>query len=87
MSMVSEFLVLGVIGSVVLGPRKMAKLSADAARLMQKFKAVQQDFTQHLQSELNPVLAAPTAPSVVEPGSPVHPVSHQDAPDSNKEHL
>jgi Sec-independent protein translocase protein TatA len=76
--MVSEFLVLGVIGSIVLGPKKMVKLSADASRLMQKFKSVQQDFTRQLETELNPSPIAPSALSIVEPGAPVHPPSHED---------
>lgn len=52
MSFISEFLVLGIIGSVVLGPKRMAKLAADATRMMNKLKAVQQELSSQLQNEL-----------------------------------
>lgn len=69
MSFVTEVMVLGAIGSLVLGPKRVAKLTADVTRFMRKMKAMQNDLTRQLQSELeekdlqNPKVAQPVTPS------------------------
>ena len=71
MSFVTEMMVLGAIGSLVLGPKRVAKLTADVTRVVRKMKAVQQELTTQFQSEVaaadlrKPNLAQPITPSQV----------------------
>ena len=53
MSMMSEVLVLGALGSVVLGPKKMAKLAADISRVLEKLKTSKNELAAALQNELS----------------------------------
>lgn len=68
MSFISEFMVLGLIGSVVLGPKRVAKLVADGTRMMNKLKAVQAELSTQLSTELaESDLRAPKAAQHITP--------------------
>lgn len=69
MSFVTEMMVLGAVGSLVLGPKRVAKLTADVTRVVRKMQSVQQELTTQFQTELaeaelrKPYLAQPITPS------------------------
>lgn len=69
MSFVTEMMVMGAIGSLLLGPKRVAKLTADVTRVVRKMKAVQQELATQFHTELaeaeldKPNLAPPITPS------------------------
>src|SRR3954469_1374443 len=52
-----ELVVLAVVGVVVLGPERLPKAAADAARLLRQLRAMARDATADLKSELGPEMA------------------------------
>jgi len=53
----SEFLVLAVIGLIVLGPERLPKAAADAARLVRQLRAMARSASADLKAELGPEMA------------------------------
>jgi len=53
----SELLVLAVIGLVVLGPERLPKAAADAARLIRQLRTMARSATADLKAELGPEMA------------------------------
>jgi sec-independent protein translocase protein TatB len=52
-----ELLVLAVIGLVILGPERLPKAAADAARLIRQLRAMARNATADLKAELGPEMA------------------------------
>lgn len=53
----SELLLLAVIGLVVLGPERLPKAAADAARMLRQLRAMARNATADLKAELGPEMA------------------------------
>src|SRR3954453_7915125 len=53
----SELIVLAVVGLVVLGPDRLPKAAADAARMLRQLRAMARDATADLEAELGPEMA------------------------------
>src|SRR5438067_1648490 len=53
----SELLILAVIGLVVLGPERLPKAAADAARMLRQLRAMARNATADLKAELGPEMA------------------------------
>src|SRR5881397_203571 len=53
----SELLILAVIGLVVLGPDRLPKAAADAAKMLRQFRAMARNATADLKAELGPEMA------------------------------
>lgn len=81
MSFISEAMVLGVMGSLVLGPKRVAKLTTDITRIVRKMKAVQQELTIQFQTELAEAeVRDPKLPQTVTPSQGGLRVEHADPP-------
>ena len=52
-----ELLLLAVIGLVVLGPERLPKAAADAARMLRQLRAMARNATADLKAELGPEMA------------------------------
>jgi sec-independent protein translocase protein TatB len=52
-----ELLILAVIGLVVLGPERLPKAAADAARMLRQLRAMARNATADLKAELGPEMA------------------------------
>jgi sec-independent protein translocase protein TatB len=52
-----ELIVLAVIGLIVLGPERLPKAAADAARMLRQLRAMARDATADLKAELGPEMA------------------------------
>jgi sec-independent protein translocase protein TatB len=52
-----ELIVLAVIGLIVLGPERLPKAAADAARMLRQLRAVARDAASDLKAELGPEMA------------------------------
>jgi sec-independent protein translocase protein TatB len=53
----SELVVLAVIGLIVLGPERLPKAAADAARMLRQLRAMARTATADLKAELGPEMA------------------------------
>src|SRR3954470_8242801 len=53
----SELIVLAIIGLVVLGPERLPKAAADAARMLRQLRAMARGATADLKAELGPEMA------------------------------
>src|SRR5689334_12479594 len=53
----TELLILAVIGLVVLGPERLPKAAADAARMLRQLRAMARNATADLKAELGPEMA------------------------------
>ena len=53
----SELVILAVIGLVVLGPERLPKAAADAARMLRQLRAMARNATADLKAELGPEMA------------------------------
>jgi sec-independent protein translocase protein TatB len=53
----SELMVLAIVGLVVLGPERLPKAAADAARLLRQLRAMARNATADLKAELGPEMA------------------------------
>jgi sec-independent protein translocase protein TatB len=53
----AELVVLAVVGLVVLGPDRLPKAAADAARMLRQLRALARNATQDLKAELGPEMA------------------------------
>jgi sec-independent protein translocase protein TatB len=52
-----ELLVIAVVGLIVLGPERLPKAAADAAKLLRQLRAMARNATADLKSELGPEMA------------------------------
>src|SRR5436190_22124935 len=52
-----ELVVIAVVGLVVLGPERLPKAAADAARMLRQLRAMARDATADLKAELGPEMA------------------------------
>jgi sec-independent protein translocase protein TatB len=53
----SELIVLAIVGLVVLGPERLPKAAADAARMLRQLRAMARNATADLKAELGPEMA------------------------------
>src|SRR3954468_6779759 len=53
----SELIVLAIVGLVVLGPERLPKAAADAAKMLRQLRAMARNATADLKSELGPEMA------------------------------
>jgi sec-independent protein translocase protein TatB len=53
----SELIVLAIVGLVVLGPDRLPKAAADAAKWLRQLRAMARNATQDLKAELGPEMA------------------------------
>src|SRR3954447_3977928 len=53
----SELIVLAIVGLVVLGPERLPKAAADAARLLRQLRTMARSATADLKAELGPEMA------------------------------
>src|SRR3954449_5737730 len=53
----SELMVLAIIGLIVLGPERLPKAAADAARLLRQLRTMARSATADLKAELGPEMA------------------------------
>jgi len=53
----SELIVLAIIGLVVLGPERLPKAAADAARMLRQLRTMARSATADLKAELGPEMA------------------------------
>src|SRR3954451_9564554 len=53
----SELIVLAIIGLVVLGPERLPKAAADAAKMLKQLRAMARSATADLKAELGPEMA------------------------------
>ncbi|MDQ1694798.1 MAG: sec-independent protein translocase protein TatB [Frankiaceae bacterium] len=53
----SELIVLAVVGLIVLGPDRLPKAAADAARILRQLRAMAHNATADLKAELGPEMA------------------------------
>src|SRR5437764_15178552 len=53
----SELIVLAIVGLVVLGPDRLPKAAADAAKMLRQLRAMARNATQDLKAELGPEMA------------------------------
>src|SRR3954465_11473247 len=53
----SGLIVLAIVGLVVLGPERLPKAAADAARMLRQLRAMARDATADLKAELGPEMA------------------------------
>jgi len=53
----SELLLLAVIGLIVLGPERLPKAAADAARMLRQLREMARNATSDLKAELGPEMA------------------------------
>lgn len=52
-----ELLVLGIVGLVVLGPERLPKAAADAAKWLRELRKMARNATQDIKAELGPEMA------------------------------
>jgi sec-independent protein translocase protein TatB len=52
-----EIIVLAIVGLIVLGPERLPKAAADAARLLRQLRAMARSATADLKAELGPEMA------------------------------
>jgi sec-independent protein translocase protein TatB len=53
----SELIVLAIVGLVVLGPERLPKAAADAARMLRQLRTMARNATADLKAELGPEMA------------------------------
>src|SRR3954467_1609231 len=53
----SELIVLAVVGLIVLGPDRLPKAAADAARMLKQLRGLARNATADLKAELGPEMA------------------------------
>jgi len=53
----SELIVLAIVGLVVLGPERLPKAAADAARMLRQLRSMARNATADLKAELGPEMA------------------------------
>src|SRR3954470_3139260 len=53
----SELIVLAIVGLVVLGPEKLPKVAADAAKMLRQLRAMARNASADLKAELGPEMA------------------------------
>jgi sec-independent protein translocase protein TatB len=53
----SELIVLAIVGLIVLGPERLPKAAADAARMLRQLRTMARSATQDLKAELGPEMA------------------------------
>jgi sec-independent protein translocase protein TatB len=53
----SELIVLAVVGLIVLGPERLPKAAADAARMLRQLRSMARSATADLKAELGPEMA------------------------------
>src|SRR4051794_28908415 len=53
----SELIVLAIVGLVVLGPDRLPKAAADAARMLKQLRGLARNATADLKAELGPEMA------------------------------
>jgi sec-independent protein translocase protein TatB len=53
----SELIVLAIVGLVVLGPERLPKAAADAARMLRQLRTMARSATADLKAELGPEMA------------------------------
>src|SRR3954449_12682895 len=53
----SELIVLAIVGLVVLGPERLPKAAADAAKMLRQLRSMARNATADLKAELGPEMA------------------------------
>src|SRR3954452_2930690 len=53
----TELVVLAIVGLVILGPERLPKAAADAAKMLRQLRAMARNATADLKSELGPEMA------------------------------
>ena len=53
----SELIVLAIVGLIVLGPERLPKAAADAAKMLRQLRAMARSATADLKAELGPEMA------------------------------